>query len=268
MRTSLLVFILLFYSSAIAASKKEVHPYPLYPGHYEAVKYALEGNGDSKAAIKAINHDLEPVVIAMKDVQQVEKLKQLLCLRAAAQVFSKAKDREIPLYLLENPRMCGRFLHALDEKDDLDASLKILKQLKDFDLKRFEKTYEFCIAYSVVWDKFKGHHWVDRRDKKEEGVMLATYEFYTDHEKWLMYKPSQLPFELAVYVVGTRLRASEREWIKNNYSKMKFNARSIYSSVPWTKVLSPAHGTGGDMEYTLENIKKSRRGLHGAGILY
>jgi hypothetical protein len=152
--------------------------------------------------------------------------------------------------------MCARFLHALDARDNLDKALTVLGQLRDVDSKRFERWQEFCIAFAVVWDNFEGHWWAQKTVPREEDLMLATYKHYCDNERMLLINPAEMPFELAVYVVGTRLRASERQWILDNYGPRMIEPGSLYKSVPWTKKLSPAHGTGAGIDYTLANIKQ------------
>ena len=55
-------------------------------------------------------------------------------------------------------------------------------------------------------------------------------------------------------------QAAEREWIHKNYRSGGLNAYAIYRSVPWTLnnqvTLSPGHGKGLDLPYTLEKIKE------------
>ncbi|MDK1031531.1 MAG: hypothetical protein QGD94_05965 [Planctomycetia bacterium] len=251
---------LLFAWAAVALSsglqgapKKPKSPFPIYPQHYEAVKAAIAGTAGAKAAITAIDTDLSELITSKVEPN---RLKALLFLRGAAETLSGARDREMALWLFSKPDVCGRFLHALDAKDDLDGALGVLKALRDLDPRRFERWSEFCIAYAVVWDRFRGHWWVDRREKMEQDTMLATYKFYVANRNRLTYDPGKLPFEVSIFIVGTRLRGTERGWVSKLYNKKNLNPGAIYKSVPWTQKLSPAHGKGDDVEYTLMNIKR------------
>lgn len=267
-------------------------PYPLYPAIYQQVKEGLAA-GDVKAAVEAIDQAL-PAVLAPPDPRkaaaamslkagkgtkadkaakpaddskptaapitpknQYQHLEQLLTLRAAAVTFAKADDKEMVSFLLDRPRMCSRFLHALDAQDNLDGALKVLKQLREADPGQFEKWQEFCIAFAVVWDDFQGHWWVDRIGPFEDGTMLSNYKYYLKNKSRLVMDPGELPFELGVYVVGTRLSEAERQWILSNVRPQETaNPSQLYASVPWTKKLSPAHNTGEGIDYTLANIRQ------------
>jgi hypothetical protein len=243
-------------------------PYPEQDDHYQAVRDLIAGKGDLAEVTAAIDESLEKLLLPgppppnvrrappLSEKDQLKHLQSLLTLRAAAVTFSKAKDVETAQSLLGRPQFCSRFLHALDDKDSLNKALDILKQLKAVDPKRFERWQEFCIAFSVVWDNFEGHWWCQKTVPREENLMLSTYKHYIDNEQMLLIDPGQMPFELAVYVVGTRLRASERQWILANYRPQIVEPGSLYKSVPWTQRLSPAHKKGDDLEYTLANIKQ------------
>lgn len=196
-----------------------------------------------------------PKSSAAAKAQKPAQLRELLTLARAVFLFPKAKDRDMALWVLGRQPLCSRFLQAFDTGDDLDGALEVLKTLRDYNPALFDKQYEFCIAYAVVWDQFRGHWWVDKASPMETGTMMATYKFYAENEKLMKIPPSQLPFELAVYVVGTRLTAGERAW-GLKYGRVMPSPDALYKSVPWTKVLSPAHGQGLDMPYTLMNMQK------------
>jgi len=55
--------------------------------------------------------------------------------------------------------------------------------------------------------------------------------------------------------VGTRLTAEERTWVLSKISP-NTSADGLYTSVPWTQTLSPAHDKGAGTPYTLANIQK------------
>ncbi len=231
----------------------EKRPFGLYPGHYKAVKEAIT-SGSAMEAVKRIDGDLTEVLMSGAP-KQAQRLGELLCLRKAAEIFSKSKDKSMPQFLIDRPKLCSRFLHALDADDHHEAALRILKTLQDVAPDRFEKWFEFCIAYSVVWDRWRYHHWV--RKKLEPDTMVRNYKFYLENKDWCIINPQHLPFELAVYVVSTRLTAAELQWVRKTYTKKDLaNLNALYQSFPWTKKLSPAHGTGKGVDYTLPNIKK------------
>jgi len=220
---------------------------------HESVKKALGSGKGMQGVIQEIDSRLT------ERISKGEKGKivtDLLCLRKAAGLFAGVKNRDMALYLCNDLSKCGRFIHAIDKRDDVNKALDILSALQNINKQYFEKWFEFCVAYSVVWDKFRGHWWVDRREKMEENTMENTYRFYIKHERILRFNPSNLPFELAVFVVGTRLSTQEREWIIKNYNKSSIAPGNVYRGVPWTQKLSPAHRKGKGIPYTLMNIKK------------
>jgi hypothetical protein len=265
---------------AAKGDKKPASPYPLYPANHTQVREALlKGDAaETEAAVKALDEIIDRVLTpppltkpaggagsaaakadpsAVTEANRIKHLEQLLTLRNAADRFSKARDREMAAFLVDRPRICSRLLHAMDEKDDLDGAFKVLSDLKQVDPRRFEAWSEFCIAYAVVWDDFKGHWWVEKNIPLEEGTMLDTYKDFIANERRLLINPSQLPFELAVYVVGTRLSRAEREWVRAKYAKFTdLHPASLYKSVPWTKKLALGHGIGDPKDYTLDKIQK------------
>jgi hypothetical protein len=234
-------------------------PYPIYPEHCRAVMDLINGEGNAYGVVESIDKAIEDTIVAHRG-RDIKKIKELFTLQRAAELFSKAKDTDTALLLFNNPEWCSRFLHNLDEDDNLNGALRVIQTLHEFDPDRFAKKYEFCLAYAMVWDQFRGHHWVERYTEMEEGMMLATYKFFLKNERKMLVKPGKLPCELNVYVVGTRLSAAERDWIYKNYRAKGLNAAAIYRSVPWTlngKVtISHGHKKGLDLPYTLETIKK------------
>ena len=227
-----------------------------YPGFEDLYRSACKAVGSRKLksrTVKAVDTSLKN---SLEKGADNNTLASLLCLRRAVQLFSGTSNRDMARYLLDRPAKCGRFIHAVDQRDDVNKALDILSALRKIDKDHFETWFEFCVAYSVVWDKFRGHWWVDRRMKMEKNTMENTYSFYIKHERSLKLNPSNLPFELAVFVVGTRLTAKEREWIIRNYNRGSIHPGNVYRSVPWTQKLSPAHGKGGNTPYTLQNIRK------------
>jgi len=233
-------------------------PYPKYPALYEQVKAVVAGTGDAKAAVAAIDEELAKVVVMTgRDTRaRDDMLQQLFTLRGAVTTLAPAKDKDIVAILLDRPQYLGRFLHALDEADNVPKAVGVLKQLKEIDEAQFLKNSEFCIAFAVVWDDFHGYHWVDKTcGPVPEGYMADLYRWFYSHARQMTIKPWELPFELSVYVVHTRLTPEERDWAMRNYEDTS-DAYAIYKTVPWTKVLSPAHGMGGGIPYTLMNMKQ------------
>lgn len=240
--------------ASAAAAADDPSPYPDYPELYQQIRQAVESGDSAKTSIEAIDAKLAEVVIS-EDRRQVEHLSQLLVLREAAEKLTETDRTELALWLFDEPDKLARFFHALDESDDLARAVTILHELREVDSERFEDWFEFCIAYAVVWDEYRNHHWV--KTPVDDQAMLDSYRFYMANERRLAMHPSKLPFELAVFVVGTHLRDSERQWILANYNARRLpRPTQMYASVPWTMALAPAHGKGLGMEYTLANIKQ------------
>jgi hypothetical protein len=233
-------------------------PYACYPEHYKNVKTLLQGEGNAKEVLVDLDNELREEVGS----GDIRKLGELFTLRYAAEGFHDlgSRDRGMALLLLDNPGWCSRFFHNLDEKDDLAGALQVLRRLYSHDPKAFPDRFEFCLAYAMVWDRPGGHWWADDTAAIEEDTMLRTYRFYLKNERKMRFKPGSLPCELNVFIVGTRLTAAERNWVLKNYERSALRAEVIYLSVPYTfpspKALSPMHGRGQDVLYTLMNIKK------------
>jgi tetratricopeptide (TPR) repeat protein len=247
-------------SPAAPASVTKAPPYPLYPQFYEQAKTVVAGTGNGAALIKTIDEELAKVVLPVaKPADQKSKdakLGELLTLRGAAELAKAANAKEVLPVLLDDPTYLSRFLHALKSGDNINGALGVLKTLRDYDEAKFKKNREFCIAFAVVWDDFHGYHWVDKKcGPVPEGYMLELYKYFLANESQMVIHPWDLPFELGVYVVHTRIPANERAWVLQNYGR-NLNAYAIYKSVPWTMVLSPAHGKGEGLDYTLMNIKE------------
>ncbi len=248
--------------SALARADDE-NPYRAYPRYYNAVKAALKGEVPKEKALEAFDKVLTKRFTEEGDRVPRKEVEELFCLRKALEVFfqADAAHREMLLLLLANPQWCGRFVYALEPDDKLDGALGVLEQLRTVDAREFERRFECCIAFALVWDDFHGHWWVDKHTPLPENAMLDLYRFMLEHERKMVHRPGKLPYELGVYVVGSRLSAEEREWVLQNYNKGKLrDAYKIYKSVPWTLndavTLSHGHGKGLGTPYTLMNIKK------------
>ena len=95
--------------------------------------------------------------------------------------------------------------------------------------------------------------------------MVGLYNYHFDNARRMIIKPYNLPLELSIYVVYSRAMPAECKWVLKNYGQ-KLDAYEVYRGVPWTQALSPVHGTGGNMDYTLMNVKKVGGGWHGGTV--
>ncbi len=245
--------------AATAHAGEETCPYEDCPELYARVKEALlAGSGSAAEAVTAADEALrEVVLLAGKERRgRSAKLEQLLALRGAAGLAAEGGDADTLAFLLEDRKYLGRFLHALDDGDRPLEALKVLKRLREVDEKRFAEHREFCIAFAVVWDDFRGYHWVDKAcGALSDDHMIELYKYYFQHERQMVIKPWGLPFELSVFVVHSRVTPEERLWVLRNVTNLG-DAYGIYRNVPWTQKLSPAHGKGEGIPYTLENIQR------------
>lgn len=249
-----LVVMCLAFAAGASAAPQEAGPYAHYPELYAQANAALSDGGDD-GATAAVNAALAELAVAEWDRQTPAKITELLALLAVLGEFDRGGDAALRAWLLERPEKAARLLYAIDSQDSVGKALDVLVELRDARPDDFEAWFEFAVAFAVVWDDYRGHWWV--KEPMEPGTMLASYEHYHEHRSRLMRDPRTLSHELAVFVVGSRLPASERDWIVQNYGrKHPRSATQIYASVPWTKVLSPAHGTGLNMEYTLPKIQE------------
>jgi len=185
----------------------------------------------------------------------IETLRDLFYFRNVGVTFSKVTGethKAMMGWLLEHRDFCGRFLHALDEQDDLPAALGILKQLRDEDEALFVQNSEFCIAYAIVWDNFQPmRYW--KEPKVQPNTMMETYRYFNRNAKLLRIPPSTLPWELSVYVVDLAIPDEERMYALTTY-RSQADIGKLFFKVPYTFALSPAHGHGVDTPYTLMNI--------------
>ncbi|MFH2001181.1 MAG: hypothetical protein ABIK28_15980, partial [Planctomycetota bacterium] len=214
--------------------------------------------GSEDLALDAIDADLSRALLQ----EDTQRTRALLTLRKAAPIFawSQGKNRETAFMLFKNPGWLTRFVHNVDAGDDPNRSLEVLQALYEHDPRAFKEKFEFCLAYSVVWDAFPGHPWIPNCGQPEEDGLLKNYSFYLNNEKKMAIRPGTLPCELNVFVVATGLTREERAWVLRQYDARTLIPSVLYDSVPWTFMnevtLSPAHGKGLDLAYTLENIKK------------
>jgi len=233
-------------------------PYPLNPNLYRMTIDVLDGEQAAGDALEHIDAALPDAILN----DDIRAMGELLTLRGAAELFCglEGAAKQTALMLLRRPQWCSRFVHNFDDDDNLIAALDVLKTLHDFDPSAFEDTFEFCLAYAVVWDRFCGFHWVPGIEAVNADVMLDTYDFFLKNRKKMAIRPGKLPCELNVFVVGSCLSPAEQKWVLKNYRAQDLRASTIYHSIPWTldsdDTVSPGHGKGLHIPYTLENIKK------------
>lgn len=250
--------VIVLFSASLHSTGKEKQPYPHFEEHGKAVLRLIEGHGDAEEVVRRIDADLDGCM----QKGDIRKTGRLLTLRRAALSFSTVSDanRETALLLLDEPDWCSRFFHNLDRDDDLAGALSVIRRLHAHDPEVFSDKFEFCLAYAVVWDDFASQSWLDSLGTKKNGTMLGTFRHYLDNEKKMVFAPGRFPCEINIYVVGTRLSREERDWVLGHYRARGLRAHDLYGSVPWTlndeKTLSPSHGKGLDIPYTLENIKE------------
>jgi len=200
-RAVLISFLVVGVCAAAPAGGGKSHtgPYPQYDELYEQVKAVLSGKGEAGAALAAIDEQLRKAVLpgpgqSRQRKQRNVQLDQLLCLRGAVTKFASAAEKDVVLFLLDNPKYLSRFLHALDDGDSIRGALAVLKKLKGIDENRFRKYREFCIAFAVVWDDFHGYHWIDKKcGPVADDHMVGLYKHYFDNAKRMIIKPWNLP---------------------------------------------------------------------------
>jgi hypothetical protein len=243
-------------SATPAAAKKS--PYPFYPELYDQARAVLSGTGDVKALAKNIDDELAKAVLPAAKSRDA-RLNQLMTLRGLAALAATAVKTErsaLLLFLLDHPLYLSRFEHALSGTGKFEGGLAVLQTLRDYDPAKFEDYREFCIAFAAVWADFHGYWWADKTcGPVKPEAMLDLYKYFVTHPDQMFIRPWELPFELSEYVVHSRVTPEERLWVLQNYPKNQ-DAYAIYKGVPWTFVLSPAHGKGLGIDYTLMNMKK------------
>lgn len=187
----------------------------------------------------------------------VERVRDLFYFRDVAATFSRVKDpalKDVVSWLLDHRAFCGRFLHALDADDDLSAAVRILRKLRAEDERAALANQELCIAYAVVWDRYSRHSRFSR-PAIEPDCMMNTYRYFNRFAGEMKLRPQLLPWELAVYVVDLSVTTPERLWALENYTRVPNIGRTFFE-VPYTSPLSPALGSGRDVDYTLMNIRR------------
>jgi len=159
-------------------------------------------------------------------------------------------------WLLAQRKLCARFCHALDARDDPVKAIAIFKRLKAVE-KLDERTFlahgELAIALAVIWDGFRWHRWARHPVAEDQPEQLLVY--YAKPDPRMALQARALPYELLVFVVNHPLSAEEREFALAEYGR-GYSPRKAFFDVEWNKKLSPAHGTGRDIPYTLMNIRK------------
>ena len=195
-------------------------PYREYPRYYNAVKAVVKGDVPKEKALGAFDKVLTKRFTEEGDRVPRKEVEELFCLRKALEVFSQAGEahREMMLLLLANPEWCGRFVYALEPGDKLEGALRVLEELRAVDAREFERRFECCLAFALVWDDFHGHWWVDKHTPLPENAMLDLYRFLLAHERKMVYRPGKLPYELGVYVVGSRLDRKSTRLNSSHYS--------------------------------------------------
>ena len=250
--------------SAAPAGREERSPYPQHAELYQKVEAILKGEGrpkeleDETAAALRGEHRRAPGGTQSSRRSWRTPLQEALALHVAVDRFAGEGNDALVLAMLQEPGDFVRLLHVLDEQDDIPAAMDVLLRLRERDPKFFEQHFELCAAFAAVWDQWKGYWWVQKKHPLADDAMLRAYDFYKEGHAKLTMDPTDLPAELAVFVVANRLTDKERAWVLQNFrrSRLLGDPTKMYASVPWTKALSPAHGTGEGIDYTLPNIQK------------
>ena len=247
--------VVLFLGAGYAAPNRKKPVSATYTELLEAARKCVQDGSWNKFQTDLAGR-ISAAVEEHKSKVPIETLRDLFYFRNVAVSFSKVNRDELKDmlgWLLEHRDYCGRFLHAVDEHDDLSAALGILKQLRDENETLFLKNRGLCIAYSVVWDRFKRYHWFEI-PQLEPDTMMKTYRYFNRYAKQMRIPPSALPWELAIYVADLSITSNERMYVLRTYQKQRGIIGRVFFKVPYTRRLSPAHGNGKDIPYTLMNI--------------
>jgi hypothetical protein len=220
----------------------------------QRVAAAITRTGSPDALRREVDQALATAVIEAKDKGATD-LSHLIVLSDALKRLPPHGGHPIVKDLLADPKKLARFFHALDRHDDVGKVLNVIQTLKAIDPSRYEKWFQFILAFGVVWDDYHGHAWAEKY-MVGGGSMEQTYRHYIRYEKILLIDPGTLPVELAIFVVGTRFVEAEQKWVIGKYVRNRITARptQIYSSIRWTNKISPKRGKGTDKPYTLKNI--------------
>ena len=256
MRALFLIFPGLLFSSLALAGDKPL-PCPLFPDLCRKAASLIEGTGRENRVIPDLDRALrEPVVRG-----DIEKMSQLFFLRRSSELFVglDGRNRETALLLFQNFPWGSRFLQNFDDRDDLGGALGVLGDLHSAFPDALGERFEFCLAFSLVWDDSFGHDWAGRRRGFAQVSVAESFRHFVDNESLMRIKPGALPCEMSVFVVGSRLLAAEREWVLKSYGTGDLDAPSIFNSVPWTldRDLTLAHGRGPEIPYTMKNIRQT-----------
>lgn len=172
-------------------------------------------------------------------------------------LYNPALQERFAGLLLSQPDFTGRFLLALQSRDDRRSAFKVLYDLLRKHGNAVFKHPNLAIAFAVVWDT----------GADDADLLADSFGYFVRYRRAMRFDFEELPVEILKFVVDLRRPVEERLWALNLYGQSA-NVGRLYSIVKYD-ARAFTRGAGrravGE-ERSLESIRKEGGVCHDRAV--
>lgn len=252
--------LVLLVAAALAAAQPSTRPStaPAEDGLQARALQAIDAD-DLDSLREAAEAQLNTILPDLGKLQ-AEQVVRLCAYRELALYFGKAgqvgpADRDTLKWLISRPRLFPTLMMAVSADDPPAKVLGVLTKLRADQGNRLDEYPDLTAAFCVVWDTQTIGTSADRHNDVDRAVRL--FRFFVGARERMVFRPDDLPYPLAIFLVDVQVTDEEIAWTLNKY-KAHRSIGGVYFDVPYdeaayyegkSKVIS-GH------KYTLENLNR------------
>lgn len=229
--------LMLCYAPALSlADEAKAEPENMAKQRLAAIQAEAKESGDFRQAYKDTDELFEQVIgyVSRRELDlytEVAAMRRLFALLSSTNFTGDHFE-----FMLENPKLASTLaFNMVPGKDRVDDVLALLDRLREaHGDDKVAKYHQLTAALMLVHDRHESQPFKRRVNENYATSVSAVelFDYYTKHEKYMMFGIKNVPTELLIYVVDTTASIEDMKWAIKNFRGNRTIGK-VFHKVPY-----------------------------------
>jgi len=121
-------------------------------------------------------------------------------------------DDAFAQWLAKHQPLVEELVLSLDEEDDVEAALGVLRRLHGAHGNTVAKYRNLAVAYAIVWDRRKARPGKAQPGEAKPDELESAFGYYIRNSKAMAFRPDRLSVPWAKHLADARASTTDKEW--------------------------------------------------------